>query len=590
MGVRKRALMWRGDLECLEDRQLLSLTLSLVANDISPFQGKQFSGAVATLIDLNLTAQPSNFTVSIVWQNGQPPTSGTVASTSIPGTFEIDGSYTYAQVGTFNTQITVTDTSNNTAYAEGVAHVSPQPLTILGTAISGTESQALGNVVVANFIDPNSADLATQFNALVGWGDGDSSLGVVQGGPNQFSVLGNHTYASPGTYTTTIAVVGQGNVPGATATGTATIASSPANITMTGQSIVASAGQALNDATVATFTVTTTTGDETSFPALIDWGVGQTSQGTVTPQSTPTGGLATFAIQGSHTYLVPGSYTITVTLSDQTGDTFTSTSTADVVNTGSNFNFSGMLSQIPGNGPNAAQGYTDTNRPTFSGTVAPFSTVKLFARPSAYDANEPLGTAIASGSGQWNLATGPLADGIYTVTAVVTPAGGTPSAALPLAGNGLVVIDTVAPQVVRVANGGGNNQVKVFFRDDLSGMDLASLMQTSNYVLADPHVAGFHPSAASVLPGGGNLPTDVVGVLLTIPGNRRTLALVRGLRISGTNIVNFGTPQAANVGITDNAGNPLAGYYQGLVSSASGRAGGNYHVKIRAQGVRVRHG
>jgi len=80
-----------------------------------------------------------------------------------------------------------------------------------------------------------------------------------------------------------------------------------------------------------------------------------------------------------------------------------------------------------------------------------------------------------------------------------------------------------------------------------------------------------------------------VGVLLTIPGNRRTLALVRGLRISGTNIVNFGTPQAANVGITDNAGNPLEGYYGKLVSSASGRAGGNYHVKIRAQGVRVQH-
>ena len=412
---------------------------------------------------------------------------------------------------------------------------------------------------------------------------------MVQGGPNQFMVMGSHPYASPGTYTTTITVVGQGNVPGATATGTASIASSTSpNIVMTGQSIVTSAGQALNDETVATFTEAMTTGNEASFPVQIDWGDGQTSQGTVTPQSTPTGGLPTFAIEGSHTYVVPGSYTITVTLSDLTGDTLSSTSTADVVNSGSNFNFSGMLSQIPGNGPNAASGYTNTNRPTFSGTASPFSTVQLFARPSAADVNDSLGIAITSGSGQWNLATGPLADGIYTFTAVVTPPGGTPSAALPLAGNGLVVIDTIAPQVVRVAYAGGN-QMKVFFRDDLSGMNLASLAQKSNYVLAGPHVAGFHPSAASVLPG-GNLPTDVVGVLLTIPGNRRTLALVRGLRISGTNIVNFGTPQAANVGITDKAGNPLEGYYGKLVSSASGRAGGNYHVKIRAQGVRARHG
>jgi len=152
-------------------------------------------------------------------------------------------------------------------------------------------------------------------------------------------------------------------------------------------------------------------------------------------------------------------------------------------------------------------GYTNTNRPTFSGTALPFSTVELFARPSAADVNESLGIAVASGSGQWNLATGPLADGIYTFTAVVTPPGGTPSAALPLAGNGLVVIDTVAPQVVRVAYAGGN-QMKVFFRDDLSGMNLASLAQTSNYVLAGPHMAGFHPSAASVLPGGTCPPTS----------------------------------------------------------------------------------
>ena len=570
MGVRKRALKWGDALECLEDRHLLSLGFGLVAINISALQGKQFSGPVATLVDPDLTAQPSNFTVSIVWQSGQPPTTGMVTRTSTLGTFEIDGSYTYAQVGTFNTLITVTDTSNDMAYAEGVATVSAQPLTILGAAVTGTATESTGMVPVANFIDPNTADQTNQFNALVGWGDGDSSLGTVvrAGGQSQFTVMASHTYALPGTYTTTITVVGQGNVPGSTATGTATIAAIPATITLTGQSIVAMAGQTLNDATVATFTETTTTGDETSFPALIDWGDGQTSQGKVTPQATPPGGLATFAIQGSHTFLVPGSYTITVTLSDQTGDTFTSTSAADVVNTGSNFNFSGMLSPIPGNGPGAAAGYTNTNRPIFSGTAPPFSTVQLFARLSTADVNNSLGIAVASGSGQWTLATGPLADGIYNVTAVVTPPAGYPTAPQVLGSTGNFVIDTVDPQVVGVVFNSAN-QVTVLFYDDLSGMNVASLTQTGNYVLAGLRLRGVHPSIATLVSGG--LPAGVQEVVLSLPAGRRNRGMIRGVSISATT-----SGSGAGSGIMDNAGNPLLGYSQGLLNFARARKVGKH--------------
>jgi len=235
-----------------------------------------------------------------------------------------------------------------------------------------------------------------------------------------------------------------------------------------------------------------------------------------------------------------------------------------------------MLAAILGNGPNAANGYTNTNRPTFSGTAPPFSTVELFAKPSSLDVSEPLGYAIASEAGQWTLATGPLADGIYTVTAVVTPPGGYPGPMQPLANNGRVVIDTVAPKVVGISDSGAG-QVTVCFRDDLSGMNFTSLSNASNYAFAGPRRLGFSPTSATVV--AGNLPTDVVGVTLTIPGNRRAWSMVRGLRITGTSPV--GGAGGANLGITDNAGNPLQGYYGNLVSSASGRAGGNYHVKIR---------
>jgi hypothetical protein len=151
-----------------------------------------------------------------------------------------------------------------------------------------------------------------------------------------------------------------------------------------------------------------------------------------------------------------------------------------------------MLSAILGNGPNAANGYTNTNRPTFSGTAPPFSTVELFAKPSSLDVSEPLGYAIASEAGQWTLATGPLADGISTVTAVVTPPGGYPGPMQPLANNGRVVIDTVAPKVVGISDSGAG-QVTVYFRDDLSGNELHQPVQCVTLCLCRSAPVGFLP-------------------------------------------------------------------------------------------------
>jgi hypothetical protein len=568
---KRKALKLLSGLERLEDRRLLSL--GLVAQEISTLQGKQFSGAVAILADTDLTALPTSFTVSIVWQFGQPgtTTSGTVSKTSIPGRFEVDGTFTYPQAGTFTTQITVTDMANQSVTAEGVAKVAAQPLTILGNTIMGTESQPLTDVV-ANFIDPNPADQQTQFNALIGWGDGASSPGTVQGGSGQFMVVGSHTYTLGGTYSTTITVVGQGNVPGATATGSAIIAPvTPPVITIVGQSVAAPAGQLLNNVAVATITDPVTTDTANQFTALISWGDGVSTQGTVTA------GSGTFNVTGSHTYAAPGTFAITVTLGNPGGGSVSSSSTATIVSAGTNVGFTGSLALIPQNGPGASSGFTNTNRPTFSGTAPPFATVELVARPSDVDVTEPLGFAIASGDGTWTLAVGPLSDGIYTMTAIVTPPGGYPSATQPLADNGRVVIDTVAPQVAGFGFSGGRT-ILVYFRDDLSGMNMNSLMQPSNYTFAGPHLVGVNPVVTGVTPA-GTLPTDVVGVSLLIPAGHKTQSRIRGLRITGTNTDNVaGGP---NVGITDQAGNPLQGFFGNLIPSASGRTGGNFHVKLR---------
>ena len=435
-------------------------------------------------------------------------------------------------------------------------------------------------VRIGSFLDSNTAAIAGDFTATITWGDGNVSAGTVSavsGSPGLFSVSGTNLYAKAGTYQ--IAITVQDNL-GATANIKSTAAVTNPVLTPIGTTATFTAGiLPVNPVFVGSFYDSDSTASAGSFTASISWGDGNVSSGTVTKS---TSNPALFVASGANLYTTPGDYPVIIQVQDQTGHSTTINSTA-VVNSNQVYRFTGGLAPIPGNGPSAASGYTNTNRPTFSGTAPPFATIELYARPNAYDVNNPLGIAIASASGQWTLATGPLADGIYSVTAVVTPASGYPVPMQPLANNGRVVIDTVAPTIVGFANSAAG-QVTVYFRDDLSGMNFTSLSNASNYAFAGPRRSGFPPTSATVV-AAGNLPTDVVGVVLAIPGNRRTWAMVQGLRITGTNPV--GGAGGANLGITDNAGNPLQGYYGKLVSSASGRAGGNYHVKIR---VPVFHG
>lgn len=62
----------------------------------------------------------------------------------------------------------------------------------------------------------------------------------------------------------------------------------------------------------------------TDYAALINWGDGTSSSGTVTPGS---GG---FVVTGTHTYSTSGTFTVTVAISDAGGATATATSTATV--------------------------------------------------------------------------------------------------------------------------------------------------------------------------------------------------------------------------------------------------------------------
>ena len=77
------------------------------------------------------------------------------------------------------------------------------------------------------------------------------------------------------------------------------------------------------------------------------------------------------------------------------------------MNAGQVSGFTGGLTVSIANGPFSSSGYTNTNRPTFSGTATPFATVQLYARYLNIDSQLPLGEAVAGANGQWTLTTGP---------------------------------------------------------------------------------------------------------------------------------------------------------------------------------------
>lgn len=144
MSLRRDVLKRRVAFDHLESRQLLTLTMTPV--HITATQNSTFTGAVASLLDSNLNASPSDFnnppgSVQIDWGDGQT-TSGQVVGPLLPGVFEVDGSHNYAQAGTFSTLIAVSDSSGHQASTAGSASVASQPFVINVNTISGAPGNA----------------------------------------------------------------------------------------------------------------------------------------------------------------------------------------------------------------------------------------------------------------------------------------------------------------------------------------------------------------------------------------------------------------------------------------------------------------
>jgi uncharacterized protein (TIGR03118 family) len=305
---------------------------------ISAFEGVALVDVpVATFTDANPYATADDFPgVTIDWGDGTTSAGTVVPSGTTPNgvSFVVKGSHTYNDDETAGTEvessqvvITITDRDGSVAVATARAAQQDPVLTDPGVDIRATEGGPFSGVV-STFSDSSPLAQAGDFVATIDWGDGTTSPGSVTAtSPGRFRVAGTHTYSSAGAFT--IGVTVRDNEHNSVSdTSTATVADVPLSAQGTP---VRATPRTTFTGSPATFTDTNPNATAGQFRAVIAWGDGTTSTGTVVAHGATTRD-ATFLVSGSHAYSRKGTFLVTITIVDQGGSQATATTFARVGN------------------------------------------------------------------------------------------------------------------------------------------------------------------------------------------------------------------------------------------------------------------
>jgi hypothetical protein len=258
--------------------------------DGSVIAGVQFSSS-GSFTDIN---NDQTWTGSVNWGDGN-----TTPLTVNPNkTFNLN--HTFINPGDYTVTITITDSYPENATDTIQVHVNPSTPPSVNAGPDVEVVQADGFATGGSFTDP---DIGQSWTATVDWSDGNGSFPITLHADKTFNL--NHTYISPGDYTVTISVKDNANL---ISTDTF-IAHVVANTVPT---VLGGADQAVPEGTdIITSGSFTDPNPSQTWSATVNYGDGS-----------PTGPLALNADKTynlDHLYPGPGSYTITITVTDSIG-------------------------------------------------------------------------------------------------------------------------------------------------------------------------------------------------------------------------------------------------------------------------------
>jgi hypothetical protein len=264
------------------------------------------------------TTIPGDYSATINWGDGHTSSTTSVPPLSIvysgtTGDFLVEGSNTYAQLGTYNVTVTIVDHGTPLVEQYTVNVTLPPPI-VTGVPVGATEGTSFSGIV-ATFVNPNGNYTGGYF-AGINWGDGTSSAAtsiVPDPSPGRFDVIGTHTYGEAGIYTVSTQVTETATGGGSgTATSTATVQDAPlvaSPVTFTGAE-----KSPLTGVVIGKFTDKDPGGLASDYSVTINWNDATpldttTGQVVLDPASPPFGtGPQIFDVLGSHTYVEEGTY------------------------------------------------------------------------------------------------------------------------------------------------------------------------------------------------------------------------------------------------------------------------------------------
>jgi large repetitive protein len=230
--------------------------VSVTAASVSGVEGQSLTGTVATFTQGDSTAPVSQFTATISWGDGTT-SSGTISQDASGDPYAVAGTHTYAEEGTYTTEIAVSASPTNSGSAFGSAMISDAEITASGVTVPPQTTNVAFTSPVATFVDTNPEGSLSDFSASITWGDGTTSSGAITqpgGTGTTFTVTGTQTYSAHGTYTVSVMVTDVGGAT-STATDSVTVADAVTNCAGTGCS-----GSVTGSTQTSAVTSTSTTG------------------------------------------------------------------------------------------------------------------------------------------------------------------------------------------------------------------------------------------------------------------------------------------------------------------------------------------